>query len=252
MTTAVNTRTRYTDTGRSMLVPLLVDPATGRGRNLDLEVTPHLLISGYTGWGATSALRLVAAHTARHGIDVQVLDPCPKRVGFTGLEDAGPFVTVHRDRGDVLQAVTDFVTGFEIRFEELDGRAPESHRLLVVDGLDRLRKSVVGEGAGRCSVLDALEPVLALGRAVGYHVAASVSQSFVTRQGFPRTFTDCSALLSLGPTTSRARTELLGAEPRPAGVPAGRGGGEFADYDGPRAVSTVYVSEDEARLIARG
>ncbi|MDQ1041781.1 hypothetical protein [Streptomyces sp. V4I2] len=252
MTTAVNTRTRYNDTGRAMLVPLLVDPATNRGRNLDLEVTPHLLISGYTGWGATSALRLVAAHTARHGIDVQVLDPCPKRVGFTGLEDVGPFVTVHRDLEDVLQAVTDFVTGFEIRFEELDGRAPESHRLLVVDGLERLRKSVVGDGADRCSVLDALEPVLTLGRAVGYHVAASVSQSFAARRHFPRAFKDCSALLNLGPTTSRARTELLGAGPRPAGVPAGRGGGEFADYDGLRAVRTVFVSEDEAREIARG
>ncbi|MGW1269870.1 hypothetical protein [Streptomyces sp. NPDC002491] len=249
MTTAVNARTRYTDTGRGMLVPLLVDPATGRGRNLDLEVTPHLLISGYTGWGATSALRLVAAHTARHGIDVQVLDTSPARVGFTGLEDASPFVTVHRDRDDFPQLVSDFVTGFEIRFEELDGRAPESHRLLVVDGLDRLSKTVVGDGADRCSVLDALEAVMTLGRAVGYHVAAAVHGR---ASSLPPAFWDCAAVLNLGPTTSAARAELLGAEPRVPGVPAGRGGGEFADYDGPRAVSTVYVSEDEARVIVSG
>ncbi|MFD0441307.1 hypothetical protein [Streptomyces chartreusis] len=247
MTTAVNTRTRYTDTGRATLVPLLVDPATDRVRNLDLEVTPHLFVSAFTGGGATSALRLVAAHTARHGMDVEIIDF--KRVAFTGLAGAG--VTVHRDPEDIAQAVTDFVTGFEIRMEELDGRAPESHRLLVVDGLDRLRKTTVGFGPDRGSALAALETVATLGRAVGYHLAVS-AQRRTTDPRAVRVFKDCSAVLSLGPTGNRVRAELLDAAPRTPGVPAGPGGGEFQDYDGARPVRTVFVTEDEARALVRG
>ncbi|MFE0373714.1 hypothetical protein [Streptomyces tendae] len=243
MSTAI-TYDRYADTGRATLVPLLVDPATDRPRNLDLEVTPHLLVTAPTGFGATSALRLVAAHTARHGIDVQIIDF--KRVAFRSLESAG--LRVHRDPEDIAQAVTDFVTGMDIRLEELDGRAPETRRLLVVDGLERLRKTVVGLGPDRSSALAALERVAFLGRAAGYHLAASASP------GASRTLRpihDCSAVLALGPTGNRVRAELLGAGPRVA-VPAGPGGGEFADYDGPRPVRTVYLPDAEARQVVIG
>jgi hypothetical protein len=51
-----------------------------------------------------------------------------------------------------------------------------------------------------------------------------------------------------GPHGNRVRAELLGAGPRVA-VPAGPGGGEFADYDGPRPVHTAFVTEDEARQL---
>lgn len=246
MTTAMNARSRYADTGRATLIPLMVDPATDRVRNLDLEVTPHLFVSARTGGGATSALRLVAAHTASHGMDVQIIDF--KRVAFRSLAGAG--LSVHRDADDIAQAVTDFVTGMEIRLEELDGRAPESHRLLVVDGLERLSKTVVGLGPDRGSALQALETVATLGRAVGYHLAVAVHGRGDTRA--LRVFKDCSAVLSLGPTGNRVRNELLDAAPRTPGVPAGPGGGEFADYDGPRPVRTVHVTEEHARQLVTG
>ncbi|MGP3637941.1 hypothetical protein ACTU45_32235, partial [Streptomyces sp. 24-1644] len=62
---------------------------------------------------------------------------------------------------------------------------------------------------------------------------------------------DCSAVLALGPTGNRVRAELLGAGPRVA-VPAGPGGGEFADYDGPRPVRTVYLPDAEACQVVTG
>lgn len=240
------TETRYTDTGRATLVPLLVDVETGRIRNLDLEVTPHLLVSGYTGFGATSALRLLAVHAARNGMDVQIVDRCPKRSAFTGLEGVQG-VTVHRDADAIAQAVFRYTADMEAALHALDGADVSTRRLLVVDGVNYLKKVVVGHGSARMSALDALENVVFLGRAAGYHFAASVPQTAV--HGLPRGFQDCSAVLNLGPTGNRVRQQLMGAEARTPGVPAGRGGGEFADYDGPRPVRTVFVDEHQARQL---
>ncbi|MEV0695384.1 hypothetical protein [Streptomyces sp. NPDC050388] len=217
---------RYADTGRATLVPLLVDPATGRPRNIDLEVTPHLLVTAPTGSGATSVLRFVAAHTARHKMDVQIVDF--KRVAFRGLAAAG--LSMHTDPEPIAEAVTDFVTGLEIKLEALDGRAPASRRVLVVDGLERLRKVLVGVGPDRMSALSALEKVVTLGRAGGYHLVASTTRQAAAGREL-RVFRDCSAVLTLGS--------------RPAGV----GVGEFEDYDGPGPVRTAYVTDDEARQL---
>ncbi|NEC15086.1 hypothetical protein G3I34_23015 [Streptomyces sp. SID8014] len=235
---------RYADTGSAALVPLLADPATGRIRSLDLEVTPHLFIASGTGRGATSALRLVAAHTAHHGWDVQII--APKRGGFPSLESAG--LPVHRDPEDIAQAVTGFAADMEDELEALDGRAPTSHRLLVVDGLSYLRKIVVGVGSNRRSGVAALERVATLGRAAGYHLAVSASPSTAAMS---RTLQDCSAVLALAPLGTLTRTALLGAGPR-IPVPGGPGGGEFADYDGPLAVRAAYLTETEAHQLITG
>ncbi|MFJ4418865.1 hypothetical protein [Streptomyces sp. NPDC088925] len=238
---------RYTDTGRATLVPLMTEAGTDRIRNVDLEVTPHLLISGYSGWGATSALRLLAVHAARNGMEVQVLTP--KRVGFTGL-DGAEGIRVHRDPDAIAQAVTDFTAELDAEILRRDAAGifdVTARRLLVVDGLDRLRSTLAGTGADRRPIPAALEDVALLGRVAGYHLAASAS---VTGVPFlPVALRDCSAVLTLGPTGNRVRRELVGAEPRTPGVPAGRGGGEFADYDGPRPVRTVFVDESEARRL---
>ncbi|MGY3340959.1 hypothetical protein ACVW0K_007152 [Streptomyces filamentosus] len=237
------TDTRIPETARGTLIPLMVDAATGRVRNLDLEVTPHLLVAGPAGYGATSALRLVAAQAAKGGMDVRVVTAKPQEWrDLTGL----PGFSVHdaTDPAEGPFAIEEFTYGMTSYFEDFLFQGQKAGTLLVADGLAELRGLLVGQDAARRPALDALAEVATLGRAVGFHLAASVRVDQVEQ--IPRAFVDCSAVLALGPIGNRVRGQLLGAAPGPSGAPAGRGGGEFADYDGPRPVRTLWL--DEARL----
>ncbi|MEU5221014.1 hypothetical protein AB0G79_33105 [Streptomyces sp. NPDC020807] len=237
------TDTRFPASSRGTLIPLMVDATTGHVRNLDLEVTPHLLVVGRTGYGATSALRLLAAQAAKGGMDVRVITAKPREWNsLTGL----PGLAVHnaRDETGAPFAIEEFTYGMTSHLEDFLFEGQKANALLVADGLAELRGVLLGGGAERRPALDALAEVALLGRAAGYHLAASIRADQAGQ--IPRAFVDCSAVLTLGPIGNRVRGALLGAAPGPSGAPAGLGGGEFADYDGPRPVRTLWL--DEARL----
>ncbi|MFB8384970.1 hypothetical protein [Streptomyces rubiginosohelvolus] len=240
----MNTTPITEDPRRGTLIPLMVDAATNRLRCLDLEVTPHLLVAGPAGRGATSALRLTAAEAARGGMSVAVVTAKPQE--WSGLARVLPGVKVHdmADETEAPFAIEFFKDGMHAYLEDFLFEGEKANTLMVIDGLTELRDCVIGEGADRQPALEALTKVVLLGRAAGFHLAASVRVDQLAQ--LPREFVDCSAVLALGPLGNRARLALLGAAPGPSGAPAGLGGGEFADYDGPRPVRTLWM--DEGRL----
>lgn len=240
----MNTARTTENPRRGTLIPLMVDAETNRVRCLDLEVTPHLLVASPAGRGATSALRLTATEAARGGMSVTVVTAKPQE--WSGLTRVLPGVKVHdvADETEAPFAIEEFTYGMHSHLEDFLFEGEKANALMVVDGLAELRDCVIGAGADRQPALDALAKVVTLGRAAGFHVAASVRADQLPH--IPREFVDCSAVLALGPLGNRLRLALVGAGPGRGGIPEGLGGGEFADYDGPRPVRTLWM--DEGRL----
>jgi hypothetical protein len=237
----------YQPTDAAHLVPLVADPETGASQALDLSRHPHLLVVANDGYGATSALRLVAAHTAAHGSDVVVL--APKRGTFNASLRGAGSITVATDPEEMFAAVAAFTAEMWSALELVDAGELDpkpARRVLVVDTLDALVRLAAKAGNGQ--LLQDVQDLALMGRAVGSHLVAAVSPfAYLSDE-----IRDCCGALLLGPVPNQARARFLCSPPADV-MPKGRarriGLGELADIGEPRRVRVAYLDDGQARAL---
>ncbi|RKN56946.1 hypothetical protein D7231_34515 [Streptomyces klenkii] len=181
--------------GRATLVPLMTDPR-GQAAPLDLTHSAHLAVVSHAGRGATSALRLLAAHLAAHGLAVDVATARPQE--WAGLAvDGGIWPSGSAAAAGLM--IEAFVDEMRQAFatERGEGQLPDARRrVLVVDAVDRL----LDQAPDPAALLRRLEETAFLGRGAGYHLALSTRPDAAGRLG---PVLDCSAVLTLAPAGAR-------------------------------------------------
>jgi hypothetical protein len=100
--------------------------------NLDDE-SPHVAISAGTGGGKTAKLRLMIMQLKRQGCErIDIIDP--KRVSHNWARGI-PGVFIHRTMKEQMQAIRDFRTCMEARYDRLDANPDEvfPRRVLIIE-----------------------------------------------------------------------------------------------------------------------
>jgi hypothetical protein len=123
---------------------------------------PHMLITGGTGYGRTTALRIILLEAARQGIDVRICDP--KRVSASGLRGL-PGITVATEPADIVRMAEESTGKMQSRYQEIEaGDAdPDGYQriLLAADDYETLMCTAAAAGE---TVTAALDQIAIFGR----------------------------------------------------------------------------------------
>lgn len=231
-------------------LPLGVDPATGHRLNLDLDDHPHLMVSAHTGWGLTSLLRMIAAHTAAGGGHVNVIDA--QEAGFTDLFDL-PGITLATDPEAMITAIEWFRLEMEARLEARSQgiTVVGARRVLIIDGLLQVVDWAKEHGGlDKRWPLEDLSRVMFVGRAVDCHLVTDVNRLLLRRMG-PEVIENAS-VLALGARSDLALQQLR-IDPQLVEARRGRGVLRGPSTEGrSQQIDVTWLPGDQARDLVSG
>ncbi|MER5809878.1 hypothetical protein ABT143_17110 [Streptomyces sp. NPDC002033] len=239
------------DPMRPHLVPLGADADSAAPVFLDWETTPHLTIAAGTGYGTTSLIRLIVAHTVATGGTATVIDgwTCEYEefVGVPGLD-------VAYEPPEIEDVIRSYVGDIEdrLRAAAKDPHLVTDGRVLAVDGLPALwHNAKEEEDHGLLWALTDLKRILLNGRAAGVHLVTDIDAATVVQQLDADLLRSATATLMIGPA-DHDLARLLGVDPlleRPrAGAAIWR---TPAAVQG-RQLDLPHITAEQARSLALG
>ncbi|MER6522581.1 hypothetical protein ABT246_37840 [Streptomyces sp. NPDC001553] len=237
------------DPAQAHLVPLGTDPATGAPVLLDWDTTPHLTIAAGAGYGTTSLIRLIAAHTVAGGTATVIDGWTAEYEEFTDI----PGLDVAYEPAEVRDVIRSYVDDMEdrLRASATDPAPVFGRRVLAVDGLAALWHNAKDEeDHDLLWALTDLKRILLTGRAAGVHLVTDIDAAIVMQQLDADLIRSATDTLMIGPA-DHDLARLLGVDPlleRPGvGAAIWRTPGNQG-----RELDLTYITAEQARTLALG
>jgi hypothetical protein len=238
------------ETGRADLLPLGID-ATGEWLTVDLTKDPHILVSGRTTSGKSTAARSLVAHVLRHGAQVDICDA--KQISLLEFKGAAG-VRYYDEPDEFAAAIPEFRAKVEDRKraakagKDLTG---EPLLVLVLEEIFQLvsaLKSQHGQRRGQPPAMADLLSVLQQGRALRCHVLATshkpTESALLERDQF-------AVKIAVGPQSDNTWSLLFGSDPRPEGAGTNvKGRAVIGTASDLTVVQLPYLAPADARRLA--
>ncbi|NXY98203.1 hypothetical protein HYE82_28300 [Streptomyces sp. BR123] len=242
--------TAYTpDPSRPHLVPLGTDPDSGAPVFLDWETTPNLTIAAKPGYGTTSLIRLIAAHTVATGGTATVIDGW--NVEYEELAGV-PGLDIAYEPPEIEDVVRSYIGDIEDRLRAVaeDPDLVADRRVLAVDGLATLwHNAKQDEDHDLLWALTDLKRIVLTGRAAGVHLVTDIDAAIAV-QLLDELLRSATATLTLG-TADHDLARLLGTDPLLARPRAGSAIWRTPGDQG-RRLDLAHLTAEQAHALALG
>ncbi|MFD0353657.1 hypothetical protein ACFVHW_07890 [Streptomyces sp. NPDC127110] len=243
--------TTYTpDPARPHLVPLGTDPDIGALVFLDWETTGHLTIAAGPGYGTTTLIRLIAAHTVATGGTATVIDGWTCE--YEEFADV-PGLDIAYEPPEIEDVIRSYVGEIEdrLRAAAKDPDLAVDRRVLAVDGLAALwHNAKEEEDHSLLWALTDLKQILRTGRAAGVHLVTDIDAATVMQQLDADLLRSATATLTLGPA-DHDLARFLGTDPLLARPRAGAAIWRTPGDQG-RRLDLTHLTAEQARALALG
>ncbi|MFI5867698.1 hypothetical protein [Streptomyces sp. NPDC051546] len=238
------------DPARPHLVPLGIDQNSSEPVFWDWETTPHLAIVAGAGYGTTSLIRLIAAHTVAIGGTATVIDCTTAEyeefLGIQGLDVAYELDEIQEAIRSHLEDIAD-----RIRATANDPTSTALPRVLAIDGLGTLWHHATDiQDHSLLWALTDIRRILATGRAANIHLVTDLDAATTIQNLSADELRGAAGTVVLGgadPDLAR----VLGTNPPSARLQPGTGIWRTPADTG-RPINLARLTEEAARALALG